>query len=63
MAYLNDLNKSTVSNKSLREKEFKIAKIQKMTEIKKILLQWFINFSIKKIQMEQLKMRIFPTKN
>ena len=52
MAYLNNLNKSTALDKGLRGKELNIAKIQKLTEIKKILLQWFINFSIKKNQVD-----------
>ena len=63
MVYWNDLNKSTASDKALRDKAFNIAKIQKMMVIKMILLQWFMNFLIKKVQVKQLKMRIFQTKN
>ena len=48
MAYFNNLNKSTALDKGLRDKALNIAKIQKITEIKKILIQWLINFLIKK---------------
>ena len=34
-----------------------------MMDIKMILLQWFIIFLIKNVQAEQLKVKIFQTKN
>ena len=55
MAYLNNLNKSTALDKGLRDKALNIAKIQKMTEIKKILLQWLIYFLIKKKSVGTVK--------
>ena len=55
MAY-GDLNRRTTADKVLRNKAFNIA-------INVDLLQWFINFLIKKLQVELLKMKLFPIKN
>ena len=50
MAYgdFKDLTKRTASDKTLHNKAFNIAKKKKkMMDIKKVLLQWLINFLIK----------------
>ena len=44
-----DLTRRTVSDKILRDKAFNIAKNLKYDRIKEVLLEWFINFLIKKI--------------
>ena len=41
-----DLTRRTTSDKILRDKTFNIAK--SMIDVKGVLLQWFINFLIKK---------------
>ena len=40
-----------------------ILKIQNIMDIKMDLFQWSINFWIKKIQVEQLKIKLFLIKN
>ena len=42
----NDLARRTASDKILRDKAFKLLKMQNMLGIKEVLLQWFINFLI-----------------
>ena len=43
-----DLARRTTSDKVLRDKHLILLKIQNMMGIKEVLLQWFINFLIKK---------------
>ena len=57
-----DLTKRTTSDKILRDKAFKIAKIQNMMDIKGVSLQKKI-FLIKRLLVLVLKMRICQTKN
>ena len=57
-----DLTKRTTSDKILRDKAFKIAKIQNMMDIKGVSLQKKI-FLIKGLLVLVLKMRICQTKN
>ena len=57
-----DLTKRTTSDKILRDKVFKIAKIQNMMDIKGVSLQKKI-FLIKRLLVLVLKMRICQTKN
>ena len=65
MAYgdFKDLTRRTVSDKILCGKAFNIAKNLKYDRYKCGFLQWFINFFIKKLQVEQVKMKIFLIKN
>ena len=65
MAYgdFKDLAKRTASDKVLRDKSFNIAKNQNMMNIKKVLFLWFINFLIKRLPVEQLKMKLNKMKN
>ena len=46
-AFNNDLARRTASDKILRDKAFKLLKMQNMLDIKEVLLQWFIIFLIK----------------
>ena len=57
MAYgdFKDLTRRTASDKILSNKAFNIAKNPIMMDMKGNLLQWFINFLIKGLQVEQLK--------
>ena len=57
MAYGNfkNLIRRTASNNILHDKAFNTATFPTYDDIKKVLLQWFINFLIKIIQAEQLK--------
>ena len=50
MAYedFKDLTRRTASDKIFCDKTFNIAKNPKYNDIKEVLLQWFINFLIKK---------------
>ena len=56
-----DLARRAASEKILRDKA--LLKIQNMMDIKEVLLQWSINFLIKKLLATVLKMRIFQTKS
>ena len=38
-------------------------KIQNMTDIKRVLLQWLINFLMKRLQVVLLKVKLFKIKN
>ena len=58
-----DLNRRTAADKILGDNEFHIAKNQNMMEINVDLLQWFINFLMKKLLVEQLKMKLYLIKN
>ena len=60
MAYedFKDLTRGTASNKILHDKAFNIAKIQNMMDINMDLLQYSINFLMKKLLVVVLKMRI-----
>ena len=53
-----DLTRRTASGKILRDKEFNTAKNPK-NDGYKYGLAWFINFLIKRLQAEQLKMKYF----
>ena len=50
MAYgdFKDLTRRTASDKILHDKHLILLKIQNITDIKEVLLQWFTNFLIKK---------------
>ena len=58
-----DLTRRTTSDKILRDKHSILLRIQNTMDIKRVLLQWFVNFLIKKLQVEQLKMKVFLIKN
>ena len=57
MAYgdFKDLTGRTVSDKILRDKAFNIANNLQYDDNKEVLLQWFINFSIKKTSGSVIK--------
>ena len=62
MAYrdFKDLDRRNAADKILCDKGFNILpKIQNMVDIKGFLLQWFINFLIKKLLVAALKIKIF----
>ena len=68
MAYgdFKDLSRKTTFNKMLSDKVIKhstLLKMRNMMDMKVDLLQWFINFLIKKLLVVVLKMRISQTKN
>ena len=65
MAYgdFKDLTRRTASYKILRDKAFNIAKSPKYGEYQRILLQWFINFLIKKTSGRGVKNETFLIKN
>ena len=66
-----DLPVRTTSDKVLRDKTFNIAKIQNTTDIKEILLQWFIDVLVRNLLCFQiillpvvlLKVKLCQTKN
>ena len=64
MAYgdFKDLNRRTAADKLLRDKAFNIAKNPNYG-CNVGLIQWFINFLIKKLQLKQLKKNFFVIKN
>ena len=64
MAYrdFKDLTRRTACDKILCNKAFYIAKIQNMMDIKEFLLQWFINFLMKKLSATVLKMKVYLIK-
>ena len=53
-----DLAKRIASDKVLGYKAFNVVKTQNMMDIKEVLLLWFINVLIKKLQVEQLKTKL-----
>ena len=57
-----DLTRRTASDKMLHDKAFNIAKNPKYHGYKMVFLRWFINFLIKRLLMEQLKIRTCLTK-
>ena len=61
MAYgdFKDLPRRTFDDKVLRIKHLILIKIQNMMDVKEVLLQWFINFLIKRLLASVLKVRIF----
>ena len=65
MAYrdFKDLTRRTASDKTLRDKAFDILKILNIMDIKEVLLQWFIRVLMKRLQVEQLKMKLCLIKN
>ena len=64
MAYgdFKDLNRRTAADKLLRDKAFNIAK-NPYYGCNVDLIQWFISFLIKKLQLKQLKKKFFVIKN
>ena len=58
-----DLNKRTATYKVLYDKTFKIAKNRNMMDINVDLLQQFINFLVKYLLVEQLKIKLYLIKN
>ena len=64
MAYgdFKDLTRRTASDKILIKHLIQL-KIRNMMDINVDLFHWFRNFLIKKLQAEQLKMKIFLIKN
>ena len=58
-----DLSRSTIADKVLHDKAFYVAKIPNVMDINVDLLQWFINFLIKKRLVEHLKMTLSLIKN
>ena len=58
-----DLNRRIFAHKALRNKALNMLKIENMMDIKEVLLQWFINFLIKRFLPAVLKMRIFLVNN
>ena len=58
MAYVDfkDSPRRTAFDKILRDKAFNITENQNMMDIKKVLLQWFINCSIKNKNMSDLQL-------
>ena len=50
------LTRRTASDKILRDKAFNIAKYPKYDGYQRVLLQWFINFLIKKLQVKKQKL-------
>ena len=58
-----DLTRRTASDKILHEKAFNIAKMPIVIDIEGILIQPFLNLLIKKLQVKQLKMKLYLIKN
>ena len=58
-----DLTRRTASNKILRDKVYCVLKTRNMMDINVDLLQFSINFLIKKLLVEQMKMKICQTKS
>ena len=58
-----DLIRRTASDKILHDIAFSIAKNPKYMDIKGVFLQWFLNFLIKRLLVEQLKLKICLIKN
>ena len=58
-----DLARRTASDKILCNKHLILLKIQNMMDINADLLQWCVDFLIKKLLIVVLKMRIFQRKN
>ena len=58
-----DLTRRTASDKFNVIKHLIFLKIRNMMDINMDLLHWLINFLIKKLQGEQLKIKIFLIKN
>ena len=65
MAYrdFNDLTRRIASDQILHDKAYNIAKNPKYDGINVDLLQWSINFLTKRLQVEQLEVRICQTRN
>ena len=53
-----DLNRRTTADKVLHVKHLIFLKIRYMIDTNVELLQWFLNFLLKKLLMEQLKMKL-----
>ena len=58
-----DLARGTASDKILSDKAFDVAKTLNIMDIKKVLIQRFINFLIKKLLVVVFKMKIYQTKS
>ena len=65
MAYgdFEDLKRRTAADKVLRVRAFNVVKIQNTMDINADLLQWFIIFLIKNLQMVLLKRKLCKMKN
>ena len=65
MAYgdFKDLARRTAADKMLSVKHLILLKIQNKMDINAELLQWFINFLIKKILVAVLKIKLFLINN
>ena len=65
MAYgdFEDLKRRTAADKVLRVRAFNVVKIQNTMDINVDLLQWFIIFLIKNLQMVLLKRKLCKMKN
>ena len=57
------LTRRTFTDKKLREKEFNITKNPNMMDINVDLLQWFIRFLIKRLQMFLLNIKSLKIRN
>ena len=58
-----NLTERKASDKTLVIKHLMLLKIQNIMNIKGVLLQRLINLSIKRLQVQQLKMKLFLIKN
>ena len=65
MAYgdFEDFPKRVASDKILRNKALILLKIQNAIVIKKVILQWFINFLIRILLVVMLKVKLWQTKS
>ena len=62
-AYFKNLNRRITTDKVLHDKAFNIVKFTKYYGINVDLVQWFINFLIKKLLVEQFKMKLYLENN
>ena len=62
-AYFKNLNRRITADKVLHDKAFNIFKFTKYYGINVDLVQWFINFLIEKLLVEQFKMKLYLEKN
>ena len=65
MAYADfkDFNRGTTADEVLRDKAFNTAKNPKLDGYQRRLTSMFINLLIKKLQIEQLKKKLYLIKN
>ena len=62
-AYFKNLNRRITTDKVLHDKAFNFVKFTKYYGINVDLVQWFINFLIKKILVEQFKRKLYLENN